>query len=349
LAGWKTGYIDRGDVLGWLSLALRAGSTHDTPHIAYTKIVVEGGKAYELVMHASPDQPDGSFTLEQVVRVVSTEGHVGRCSIDVSLSGVVHIAYNHSTGDASAVEAVRQEAGAWNRDTVLGGLQHDQGSGPAIAIDSQGVPHIAFTHDSGRLEYARLDGSVWRKELLHNNLGKGGGFASIDIAPDGSPHISCYSADKKAVLAFRLSASGWNGDTVAPDVGKDGGGTSIVVDSAGVPHIAYRDGQSDALAYAKLEGSTWNRETVDADAKIGRYMSIALTSKNDPLISYYDQDHKRLMFAAKRGTLWSTEIVDPDAGVNHGEFSSIRVDRVDIPRIAYYEGGRGDLLFAHRT
>jgi polar amino acid transport system permease protein len=126
--------------------------------------------------------------------------------------------------------------------------------------------------------------------------------------------------------------------------------TALVLDSSGNPHVSFYDVTDSALKYARWTGSAWDIQTVDADGDVGRFTSLVLDSRGRPHISYclYDpaaQACQALKYASYDGAAWVLTTVD-SPGV--GEYSSLRLDSLDNPHIAYQDNGNSALKYAHR-
>ncbi len=94
----------------------------------------------------------------------------------------------------------------WNIQTVDGSAPNDEYIISSIALDSGGIPHIAYSGYQGQLKYASWTGSAWTLE----NLGVGGSgqeFLSLAIDSGNVPHIARSRALRSVlrVCAKRLA------------------------------------------------------------------------------------------------------------------------------------------------
>ena len=241
----------------------------------------------------------------------------------------------------------------------------------AIAVDSNGRPHIAY--GGNHLYYAYYDGSIWRYETIDSSS-KVGQYASIAIDKSGKAHISYYDADNhNHALKYATNASGsWEKITVDD---KDdrfiGRYTSIALDTSNNIHISYHyttGGFWSGLKYANNTSNSWTITTIEElNGKpllgdlfsIGDYTSIAVDALNKVHISYHNYGtidsffpRSTLKYATNSDGSWTTIAVDSNVwldskdGVNVGQYTSIALDTSDNAYISYYDATNGDLKYA---
>jgi hypothetical protein len=138
-------------------------------------------------------------------------------------------------------------SGAWVTEVV------DDGEMAAIAIDSAGTVHIAYT-TGGEARYSRrVDGSDWLTETIDSTEvrkeGTGVWGASLAIGPAGQTHVAYYvrpdlaDPDRVEVRYGLRDADGWGVETVDQEHISDRDyQSSLVVDPDGIAHVAYYDG-----------------------------------------------------------------------------------------------------------
>jgi hypothetical protein len=120
------------------------------------------------------------------------------------------------------------------------------------------------------------------------------------------------------------------------------------------PSISYYDQTNYSLKYASWGGSTWSNQVVDT-GRVGTHSSLAFYSTNMtnmPAISYTSADPilkvaNGVKFASWNGSSWNTQFVQ--SGSNLGEYTSLAIDGMGRPRIAYYDRGAGALKYATRN
>ena len=232
----------------------------------------------------------------------------------------------------------------WKRTTISkGGEFH--GVSNSIAIDPvSGYPHITYIDDSlggGNyvLNHSFFDGSSWITELIDPAPGP----FSPDMVIDKSGHIH-ISYSGGSPYGFRYAyydGSTWY--TFLLDY--RGTGSSIAVDADNHPHISYIVSgfePRDTLKYARYDGNQWVIQTITTNALYLYPTSIALTSSGKAYISFYGyngQDWERgISSATNISGDWVISYVD------NGSFSSVALDSLDNPHIAY---GSWELRYAH--
>jgi hypothetical protein len=109
----------------------------------------------------------------------------GPVGIAVGPDGVVHVSWQ--SGDRHQLHYTRIERGK-KVDQVVDSAVGWCGFQSSIALDSAGLPHIAYYADRGTdqvLAYAHFDGLAWHTE----DLGPGGGGPAIVIDANDEPHM----------------------------------------------------------------------------------------------------------------------------------------------------------------
>jgi hypothetical protein len=239
---------------------------------------------------------------------------------------------------------VRRQGSFWNVDTVQSGLTGFP-SRTGIALDSGGIPHIAYPSDArgGTIRHAVLVGAQWKREIIAVGVGAAE-FTAIDVNRLGAPHISYYSQSDQAIQSSRLDGLNWNGDTIAESVGSinQQSDTAIRFDRNGAPHICYVNAGSGTLGlgHAQLAGNAWQHDIVEA-TNSARFPDIAIDGNNVPRISYFNQ--QGLRYAEKRSGAWSSTTVDI---TSVARFTSLAIDLSGRPYIAYYDSQQADAMLA---
>jgi len=163
----------------------------------------------------------------------------------------------------------------------------------SLAIDSEGVPHISYTSQSG-LEYSRLKENEWDIQTLDSD--GFGAWNSHKVDSNNYPHISYYDT-----LNTALKYAHWNGNEwqieIVDSIGRVGPFTSLDLDANDFPHISYYDETNGNLKYAYWDGNQWQIETVDSYRTVGWYTSLVLDAHGNPHISYYDVSFGDLKYA----------------------------------------------------
>ncbi len=144
------------------------------------------------------------------------------------------------------------------------------------------------------------------------------------------------------------TGNGWEFQVVdaGPNAGYYG---AMALDPSGNSHVSYYDVIDGALKYALWTGSAWDVQVVDDGGDVGRFTSLVLDSRGRPHISYcrYDptaQSCQALQYAFHDGAAWNVTTVDSPGG----EYSSLRLDGLDNPHIAYRDSTNSTLKYARR-
>ncbi len=200
----------------------------------------------------------------------------------------------------NAVQA--QSSPAWNTSLI-----DEQGNDGSVALDSNGNPHVAYTH--------------W--EYDHDSFGR-----TITTS-------SLYYAN--------WTSNGWDIQTVD----SSGSAGVLKLDSNDLPHIVFDTGfYYDTLKYAVKNGATWNVQTIATSDKYMTY-SLALDQSGHPHIVYtsyndsenngYSYDTQDIKYAYFNGDNWLIQKIDTvNFSVGFNELS-IAIDSEDKPQVIYLE------------
>ncbi len=211
----------------------------------------------------------------------------------------------------------RKSAEGWEVMTVpwTGAEEHVVGRSCSLALDSDGLPHIAFLDETaGTLNVARE-------------------------APDGRWAVE---------VVDRAENGDWSGS-----LGGDGGRMiSAVVDTKNREWIAYRDIGSGAVKVAGRQPDGWSIIEVDSDTDLGSWISAALDRDGNMALAYYDRDRGVLMYAwnqdgALRQVVADTGEETTDNGAVRkrpvGQHCALAFGRDALPRILYLDGATLEL------
>lgn len=220
---------------------------------------------------------------------------------------------------------------------------------PALTLDAQGRPHLAFEGPKYDLRYAYWDGSRWVREEVTADFSMEGDVSLALVG--GAPHIAYYNSDTSSVIHLRQQASGaWASTTLL--TGKpDPVSTDLTVDAAGTLHIALVDGYEVRLG--SFDGSAWQFESVEVSAGSPDSVQLVFDSQNRPRLAYIvnkwggSNTVSWLTYAHKAGGTWSTERVD-DFGY-YSETVSLDLDAADRPHMVYFDTDVNGLRYATRN
>ncbi len=283
------------------------------------------------------------------------EGYdVGRySSIVIDASGCPHISYHNSFTVTGGLMYARVIGDEWHVMSVDNGL--NMGQYTSIELDSEGEPHVSYL-DGGRefLRYAYLEDNVWQTGTVDHD-GAVGCYSSLALDSAGIPHIAycgCETSDGEVRYAYWLPAEArWHTETVytcAQQVKY----TNIEMDSNDNACVCFWDTTcpSGGLFFAYRSGGEWDIEQIESGKDIGWHASMTLDEADVPHISYFDyteEDINCLKYTWSDGWEWQTEIVEEIAGLEwYGGATSITLDDLTRPNIAYYEGVNCKLKFA---
>jgi len=227
-----------------------------------------------------------------------------------------------------------QVAGGWSLESVdLSGAV----AGPAIVVDGNGVPSIAY-QASGKLTWARRPQGVgsWTFETADAAAGTG---EYPSAALDGAGHaLISYFDRTNGDLKVASNASGaWQASAV-DTAGVTGLWTSLAIDGGGAPHVVYYDQTGTRLKHAVAAGATWTSEVADAlaGADVGQYASLAIDANGVLHAVSFDATHTRIRYAV-RTSGWSATTLDP---LWSGWSASLALGPTGAPRIAAVDDSR---------
>jgi hypothetical protein len=221
--------------------------------------------------------------------------------------------------------------------TWLGGVMEtavstgNVGQHCSMALDSGDVPYVSyFDGTTTALDYAWRNGS-WTDNAVTISVTVNS--TSIDIDTLDRPHIA-YTVTGNSNLYYKWNTGTWILQTLVTsfDSVTD---CSLDIDAARDPHIAYRfkDGTDYGVRYSYHDGSTWHHTVVEqGDAFGGMDPSVAAGSTGLPQISYGSWDLERIWYD---GSDWHTEVVDDLTSPDICMFTSLALDGMDRPHIAY--------------
>ena len=175
-----------------------------------------------------------------------------------------------------------------------------------------------------------------------------GQHCSVALEAGGTAHVAYLDAGSFNLKYARGGDSGWSREFVTTSLAFDGFFTSIALHPfTGEPLIAYYDASSSAVRLAERRLGTWFSEEVDGAGNVGLYSRLIVHAPTDTIfVVYYDASRGDLKAAARllsAGGPWRRFIIDDDGDV--GWRPSAAVDASGVLRVAYYDVGRGDLLY----
>ena len=204
----------------------------------------------------------------------------------------------------------------------------DTGAKPALALTSDGVPHIAYMLEAmpGFVKTAVLNGGSWDISTIAE--GYFYGPLDIGIGPDHRPHVTyhdhqanTFQQNKGDAVHAVFTGSGWEVESVF-DVGHDGWDNRLVVDAQGRVHMSAIDpeqfGGIGVEYYFQDDAGEWQVESIGSGPQTYQFAaSIAVNPQGVPHITYFEQSKNDLVLASRTDGEWTMEIVDGegDAGL----------------------------------
>ena len=229
-------------------------------------------------------------------------GRVDLPSIAIDGSGVPYVAYRDGRvccGNKATV--MKYDAGAGNWVTV-GPEGFSAGWIPAasLAIDSSGVPYVAYhdgsndlkatvmKYDAGTENWVTVGAAGFSAESAH--------FSSLTIDGSGVPYVAYHDGSnglKATVMKYDAGTGNW---VTVGAAGFSAGPASFIslgIDGNGVPHVAYADEANGAQATVmKYDAGTGNWVTVGAagfSAGPASFISLGIDGNGVPYVAYADE------------------------------------------------------------
>ncbi len=286
---------------------------------------------------------------------------------------------------SAAASPNTQTTGGWTSECVDCPFSSVSYSSRALAVDSQGRPHVALA--GGRLYYGWYDGARWRVQIVDDSIvnsskatlaldsldrphiayqedhsikliswdGTAWLVAETIAVPDAAPSLSSMVLDGSGHPLVVYSGTGylkyafWDGEQWRTRaIERDAGGSvGLAADTNGRPHISYYDTLHEDLKYATWNGAQWQITVIDSAGDVGAASAIALDPQDRPQIAYQDTTNQDLRYASWDGQRWLTETVDSEGNV--GANLSLAVDADGQPHISYRDQSNSRLKYANRS
>lgn len=256
-----------------------------TAHVAYVDAPGGIGSDRE-VTHVA--RIGGVWGAPSVIASVNNSGNT-YIDLDVDPAGFAHVSYHDDNTDD-----------LWYAGEHTGFALENVDPGPAVGEqtsivnddpDSE-ISHIAYFNQSlGELWYARREGATWNLEAVDGVSIPNGQYNSIDLDPQGNPHIAYVELSGgvgAATLKYarRVSSTAWTLSVIDANA-PTGFHNSLAIDHNGIPHVSYVD--LSGPRYAKSLGAIWQTQEVGnrgTSTFEGAYSSIALDRHGNPNISH---------------------------------------------------------------
>ncbi len=333
---WRMTIVDTGAGVGeYPGLGI---DSNDLPHITY-----EGDAFGHVISYATIPTGSATFTTEPVT--TNAGGSHGMPEIALNASGVPHITYYNQTG-SNHLDFVNNSGGAFDSPEVVATDAGILGATHSLTFDSTDRAHVSYYESNlDDLNYGnRTSPGVWTS-ISVDSAGDVGVYSSLDLDSNDWPHFAHYDTDNTNLKYANYSGI-WSSNNIdtAGDFGKF---PTIQLDSNEMTHIVYGDGGASSLKYANQAGAGWNISTLVPS--VGMVSSFVLNSSDNPHITYFDGPGQALKYMYHNGSAWVTQTVDASAALGTGQHSSLALDSLGFPQIAYSaDNGLGELRFAQR-
>lgn len=227
--------------------------------------------------------------------------------------------------------------------------QVDTGTKPALAIETDGTPHIQYMLESqnGWVREARWDNGQWVVSTVAEGYFYGPG--DIGIGPDNVPHISYHDHQASGFqpdLGDAVYARQQDGEWIVGPIqtsGHDGWDNRVFVDDQGDPHISAvdpKDFSGIGVKYYRFDGTEWQVE------RVGRLpityawgTSLAVATDGRPHIVFHNDTSRDLRYATRppEGDEDDWELTAVDSSNRAGLFPDIALDANEDPHISYVQ------------
>jgi hypothetical protein len=227
----------------YTSIAIDA---NDRPLITFYEVF--GSTTNEYALHLKHVRWTGEYWTSSTIDRVQGSGKFN--SAASGPDGRVHVAYaNVKDEDASLRYAVADEGG-WKLTILQGGGSAYYTWAVALALDSRGTPHIAYTDVAKRqVRYASAIDNRWDFQIVDSLVQPGyPDRHGIAIDDQYQPYISYYDAGLGSLKVARLQGGRWLLETVDTDFA---GFTSSIAVGKGEIVVLYHDGSTNSLKCAR--------------------------------------------------------------------------------------------------
>jgi len=268
-------------------------------------------------------------------------GH--RASLAMDHNGIPHIGYVvwNITGQHVWHAYWNASSFMWEKE-----LAAEAGEGLALtmislALESTGIPHIAYLHsETGELMYASR-ASTWGSETV----AVVGCCRAVSLKLDSldNPHIAAYNYTLPGLEYYWNEAGTWLRETVEVNGSIGSFGISLALNSGDRPRIAYIVGVPGVnLKYANRTATMWSITTVPTTLDVQCTVSLALGPLDQPRIAYTGGiEGYSLKYTYRNRGIWHTVIIDRDFPYG---YASMAYDPSGVAHIAYYRRPPAPLL-----
>ncbi|MEO8637675.1 MAG: Ig-like domain-containing protein [Candidatus Taylorbacteria bacterium] len=253
-----------------------------------------GGNSYKAVVKKF----DGSSWVT-VGSVAATSQQADYPSIAIDSSNNIYVAHMDYFPDGGKVALEKFNGTSWSTVGASSGNGFSDGQGDqvSLALDSTGVPYVAFSdHFSGRGNKAtvmKYNGSSW--VVVGSPAFSAGQVFSTSIKLDSTniPYVAYKDVGtSNRITVMKFTSGSWSN---VGSAGFNGGATgsewpSLAFDSLDVPYVGFSDGANGLrTTVMKYNGSSWEAVgSAGFTSSIGTFTSLDLDSNNNPYLGYWD-------------------------------------------------------------
>ena len=287
-------------------------------------------------------KPPGDFAPPQTVASGAGESQT---AMAIDKNDNMTVAFFDETSGSLKV-AFKPAGGAWTVQTADGSFG-SVGWDPALALDQDGYPHIAYYDFSNKyLKYVAKDANGWQAPQVVDQQGDVGGRPSLALNNLGQPFITYFDWSKGDLkFAYHDAEWGWQSSTLHGD-GYAGETSSLVLDENGRPHVVYYHAGHGLLYKYRLSSGAWSPPyLLDGSSGTGVDPSLVVGGSGSFYVVYYDGGDHDLQFIFLR------HVHDGLTGNVNCEWG----ERTCNPCVADVEGSfnrlnpNGDILGFHTT
>lgn len=147
------------------------------------------GTTHEL-MQASLQ--DGGWSVDSVTDDMPSHSYR---SVELDNDGNYHATFTNTMMN-ERLDYLTYDGADWMVEAVAAEEEEARGWGSSIAVDDQGIPHVAY-HDTFRIIYARKIDGIWELNPIEGTAGISDTTTRIAVDDDRIPHITFRSGDNE--------------------------------------------------------------------------------------------------------------------------------------------------------
>jgi hypothetical protein len=198
----------------------------------------------------------------------------------------------------------------------------------ALALDANGVPHIAYQSPDHRPYHAARVGKKFVSELV-DDASDAGWHPALGVDSQGHVHMAYHAERMLPTHAQKLVYAFSDGGPWQIEEVDDGGeATSLALDSDDQAHLFYVGASSPLLRYAQQEDLGWEFHDTGLATNSSRTTDLALDADGNAHACYTD-DTIGADYASNAEGDWAETVLDVNA-----HLCSLALDADDRPQVA---------------